>query len=52
MLIGETGGRDEQEAAEYPASIDYQEPVVAYVAGRYAQAERCMGHAGTADLFG
>ena len=52
VLIGEIGGSDEQEAADYLASLDYQKPVVAYIAGRHAPAERRMGHAGTVDLFG
>ena len=51
ILIGEIGGTDEQEAAAYLSSLDYNKPVVAFVAGLHAPSERRMGHAGTIDLF-
>jgi len=57
ILIGEIGGREEQEAAERIAARrsargpgsntgPADKPVVAYVAGRHAPKERRMGHAG------
>ncbi len=45
MLIGEIGGTDEENAAEYIAS-EVSKPVVAYVAGVTAPPGRRMGHAG------
>lgn len=52
VLIGEIGGRDEEEAAAYLASVDYGKPVVALVVGRYAPRGRQMGHAGTLSVLG
>jgi len=46
VLVGEIGGNLEEAAAEYLAAEDYPKPVVAYVAGRCAPAEKRMGHAG------
>ena len=51
VLIGEIGGSEEEEAAEYLASIDYRKPVVSLVVGRHAPRERRMGHAGTLEIF-
>jgi succinyl-CoA synthetase alpha subunit len=45
ILIGEIGGNIEELAAEYIAG-GYPKTVVAYVAGRFAPAEKRMGHAG------
>lgn len=49
LLIGEIGGQDEQEAANYIAH-QYQKgrykPVVAFIAGMTAPSGRRMGHAG------
>lgn len=45
VLIGEIGGSEEEQAAEYLKKCDYPKPVVAYIAGQYAPAERRMGHA-------
>ncbi len=52
VLIGEIGGTEEEEAAEYLASGDYGKPVVALVVGEHAPEGRRMGHAGTVSMFG
>ena len=52
VLIGEIGGREEEEAAEYLASLDYGKPVIGLVVGRHAPSGRRMGHAGTLSVFG
>ena len=44
VLCGEIGGTAEEEAAAYIAGM--QKPVVAFIAGRAAPADRKMGHAG------
>ncbi len=46
LLIGEIGGREEEDAATYLRSRGTDKPVIAYVAGRHAPADRRMGHAG------
>ncbi len=45
VLIGEIGGTDEQDAAEY-IGREFDKPVVAFIAGRTAPKEKRMGHAG------
>ncbi len=45
ILIGEIGGTDEQDAAEY-IKKEFKKPVLAFIAGRTAPPERRMGHAG------
>ncbi|GBE10755.1 succinyl-CoA ligase [ADP-forming] subunit alpha [bacterium BMS3Bbin12] len=45
VLVGEIGGSDEEEAAEYIRAC-VRKPVVAYVAGMTAPPGRRMGHAG------
>ena len=44
VVVGEIGGRGEEDAAEYIKGMST--PVVAYVAGRSAPAGKRMGHAG------
>jgi succinyl-CoA synthetase alpha subunit len=45
VLIGEIGGTDEEEAAEYIGSRDGK-PVIAFISGRTAPSGKRMGHAG------
>ncbi len=52
VLVGEIGGTAEEQAAEFLRSARSPKPVVAYVAGLHAPAERRMGHAGTVNVFG
>lgn len=44
VLIGEIGGSDEEDAAQYIKSM--AKPVVAFISGRTAPREKRMGHAG------
>ena len=46
VMLGEIGGGEEEQAAEYLGARKYPKPVLAYVAGRMAPPEKRMGHAG------
>lgn len=46
MVIGEVGGRAEEDLAAYVAETGYPKPVAAFVAGLTAPAGRALGHAG------
>ena len=52
VLVGELGGVEEEEAADFLAAEDYGKPVVALLVGRHAPEDRRMGHAGTVSVLG
>lgn len=52
VLIGEIGGTEEQEVAEFLHGRKVTKPIVALIAGQYAPPERRMGHAGTLTMYG
>ncbi len=45
VLVGEIGGRDEQDTAEY-VKKNFEKPVFGFIAGKTAPADKRMGHAG------
>jgi succinyl-CoA synthetase alpha subunit len=45
VLVGEIGGRDEQDTAQYVKKY-FKKPVFGFVAGKTAPADKRMGHAG------
>ncbi|WP_020185393.1 succinate--CoA ligase subunit alpha [Methylopila sp. 73B] len=52
VLIGEIGGFEEQEAAEFIREAKPSKPIVALIVGAHAPAERRMGHAGALAIGG
>lgn len=52
VLVGELGGIEEEEAADFLAGDPYPKPVIALLVGRHAPKDRRMGHAGTVSVFG
>jgi succinyl-CoA synthetase alpha subunit len=46
VMIGEIGGIEEEQAAEYISSGYFATPLVAYIVGKTAPVDKCMGHAG------
>lgn len=52
VLVGELGGIEEEEAADYLAGDPYGKPVIALLVGRHAPEDRRMGHAGTVSVLG
>ncbi len=52
VLIGEIGGTEEEEAAEYLAGVRTSKPVIALIVGLAAPLDRRMGHAGALALSG
>lgn len=46
VLIGEIGGTEEEDAADYVRANKTNKPIVGYIAGRFAPVGRRMGHAG------
>uniref|UniRef100_A0A7C4X979 Succinate--CoA ligase [ADP-forming] subunit alpha n=1 Tax=candidate division WOR-3 bacterium TaxID=2052148 RepID=A0A7C4X979_UNCW3 len=45
VIVGEIGGRDEQDAAEYVKEY-FKKPVFGFIAGKTAPPDKRMGHAG------
>ena len=45
VVVGEIGGRDEQDAAQY-IKENFKKPVFGFIAGKTAPADKRMGHAG------
>lgn len=50
VLIGEIGGNEEEQAADFLRSNGMKKPVAALIAGKHAPAARRMGHAGTLTM--
>lgn len=46
IILGEIGGTEEEQAAEYLREHPTDKPILAYIAGLYAPRGRRMGHAG------
>jgi succinyl-CoA synthetase alpha subunit len=52
VLIGEIGGTEEQDAADFIHAVRPEIPIVALIVGLHAPAERRMGHSGALTLDG
>jgi succinyl-CoA synthetase alpha subunit len=52
VMIGEIGGSEEEEAAEYLRSAGIRKPIAALIVGVHAPVARRMGHAGTLTMSG
>ncbi|MDP2619827.1 MAG: succinate--CoA ligase subunit alpha [Hyphomicrobiales bacterium] len=52
ILIGEIGGAEEEEAADFLRAARPKKPITGFVTGRHALPRRRMGHAGTLNVFG
>ena len=52
VVIGEIGGSEEEELADFVQALRPSKPIVALVAGRHAPPERRMGHAGAFTTIG
>lgn len=46
VMIGEIGGSGEEQVASYITEYGYPKPIIAFIAGQTAPAEKKMGHAG------
>ena len=46
VVLGEIGGRAEEDLAEYVSATNFTKPVVSFIAGRTAPPGRRLGHAG------
>jgi succinyl-CoA synthetase alpha subunit len=46
VMIGEIGGSDEEDGAEFIRATGFDKPVVAFISGRTAPPGKRMGHAG------
>jgi succinyl-CoA synthetase alpha subunit len=46
VLIGEIGGTEEQQAAEYLQAVGAKKPIISLIVGQHAPLQRRMGHAG------
>lgn len=52
VLLGEIGGAEEQDAADFIRAARPKIPIVALIVGRHAPHERRMGHSGALTLSG
>jgi succinyl-CoA synthetase alpha subunit len=52
VVIGEIGGSEEEDVADFVREVKPSKPIVALVAGRHAPPERRMGHAGAFSTRG
>jgi succinyl-CoA synthetase alpha subunit len=52
VVIGEIGGHEEEDVADFARAAHPAKPIIALVAGRHAPPERRMGHAGAFSTGG